>query len=274
MSLSTRSVSSSWTGWGDDGGGGVESSRGNGSGGAMIPFTECVIYIWERINLLLMKKTSTRSWACFLCCCSSSLSAGHISHHKLFRLCFSHCVIWLRPARMTEWVKHDNGKAGEGERERERGIWSGSAKNKPHIRKSLTVIVDQWIGALSQRPFYRVDGGKTGRAMARVHVFLSTAWSHRWTHGDSMRLRKDNISHFKLIYDPPVNTGLPDSHSWGKVEYKAYAGDLERRIELMTGHTEWQECRYILFKDAMFICGELERNSITNSDFILKYPRY
>lgn len=58
------------------------------------------------------------------------------------------------------------------------------------------------------------------------------------------------------------------------MEYKAYAGDLERRIELMTGHTEWQECRYILFKDAMFICGELERNSIMDSDFILKYPRY
>lgn len=113
----------------------------------------------------------------------------------------------------NDWVSEARSwKSGGGrKRERERGIWSGSAKNKPHIRKSLTVIVDQWIGALSQRPFYRVDGGKTGRAMARVHVFLSTAWSHRWTHGDSMRLRKNNISHFKLIYDPPVNTGLADS---------------------------------------------------------------
>lgn len=31
---------------------------------AMIPFTECVIYIWESINLPLMKKTSTRSLSC------------------------------------------------------------------------------------------------------------------------------------------------------------------------------------------------------------------
>lgn len=153
---------------GGDDGGGVESGSGNGSGGAMIPFTECVIYIWERINLLLMKKTSTRSWACFLCCCSPPRQAT-ISRHKLFRLCFSHCVIWLRPARMTEWVKHDNGKAGGGRgRERERGIWSGSAKNKPHIRKSLTVIVDQWIGALSQRTV--LQGGW---------------WEDRTSHGQS-----------------------------------------------------------------------------------------
>lgn len=104
--------------------------------------TKCVIYIWKSINLLLMKKTSTRSGTFF-----PRLFSPQNDFDVSFRIASSGSP----GQRHNDQVVDEWRAIMEEEESVATGVGgSGSQNNKYHIRETLTFIKDQCIGALSQ----------------------------------------------------------------------------------------------------------------------------